>query len=65
MEKVGSCKSFFDFNSHDIDGKEVNLREICKDKKAILVVNIHSGMGWDSKYDELKEFYDTWSEKGL
>ena len=29
------------------------------------VVNIHSGMAWDSKYDELRDLYEEWNEKGL
>ena len=31
----------FDHNdAHDMDGKEVKLKDLCKDAKAILVINV-------------------------
>jgi hypothetical protein len=31
----------FDHNdAHDIDGKEVKMKDLCKDSKAILVINV-------------------------
>jgi glutathione peroxidase-family protein len=40
MVELGS--SFFEFEAHDIDGKQVDMRQLCKNAKAILVVNVAS-----------------------
>ena len=37
-----SATSLWDFSAMDIDGVEVNLKELCAGKKAILVVNVAS-----------------------
>jgi glutathione peroxidase-family protein len=39
-EKKEKC--IFDFKCADIDGYEVFLRDVCKDAKCILIVNVAS-----------------------
>ena len=34
--------SFFEFEAHDIDGNKVDLKKLCKDAKATLIVNVAS-----------------------
>ena len=37
---ASSATSLFEFNANRIDGTNVNLGELCKGKKSILVVNV-------------------------
>ena len=35
-------ESFFDYQAHDLDGNPVSTRDLCKDAKATMVVNVAS-----------------------
>ncbi len=52
-------KTFFDFTTKTIDGKEVNLSEY-KGRK-ILVVNVASKCGLTPQYEQLEELYEQYS----
>ena len=53
-------------SGNTIDGKEVLLSELCKDKKATLVVNVASESGFTKdNYAQLIELYDKCKDKGL
>ena len=52
----GQAKTFFDFTTTDIDGKEVKLSQY-KGKK-ILVVNVASECSNTPQYEELQQLYD-------
>ena len=52
----GQSKTFFDFTTTDIDGKEVKLSQF-KGKK-ILVVNVASECSNTPQYEELQQLYD-------
>jgi glutathione peroxidase len=56
----------FQFTCKDIDGSEVNLASVCKDKKCILIVNVASKCAKTKQnYTELVELYSRYASKGL
>ena len=61
-----TISSLWNISAKTIDGVEVNLGELCKDKKAILVVNVASDCERaEENYTELVEMHEEYSEKGF
>jgi len=60
---VMAQKSFHDFKTKTIDGKEFNLSSL-KGKK-VLVVNTASKCGLTPQYKDLQALYETYSSKGF
>lgn len=56
-------KTFYDFTTKTIDGKEFKLSSL-KGKK-VLVVNTASKCGFTPQYKELQSLYETYSSKGF
>ena len=45
-KKPKRIDTYFEMNANTIDGKTVKLADLCKDKKATLVVNVASESGF-------------------
>ena len=56
-------KKFYDFSIQSITGEKINLKEY--KNRVILVVNTASYCGFTKQYNELKELWDLYREKGL
>ena len=58
-----NSKTLFDFKINTINGDELNLSTY--KGKTVLIVNVASNCGFTKQYDDLRNLYDTYREKGL
>lgn len=66
MESKTDAKSLFAFTSNLIDGKSVNLSDVCKHKKCTLIVNVARKCGHTKRhYTELVQMYAELEPKGF
>ena len=67
QQSVGTkANSLFDFSANLISGEKVNLKDVCRDKKCTLVVNVATQWGLTKQnYTELVQLYAELESKGF